>query len=207
MFHLTTVEPETYQLLQKLFELPVIMNGFALAGGTSLALQIGHRKSVNLDLFSENIFSIEDLEIELRSSHTFSTTVTNKNRRMLFTLIDSVKCDFVNEPAKIINPHIKFENALLYSVPDIAAMKLHTICGRGKRKDFFDIYALLQSYSWEDLLSFFERKYTADQLFFVWRSIVYFEDAENDFEIEGLGKYNMPWKEIKEYIKETCIKI
>lgn len=194
-------------MLQDIFELPIISNRFALAGDTSLSLQIGHRKSIDLDVFSAAAFSVEELEIDLRMANFSSMAVVNKNKRMLFARINDVKCDFIQEPAKILENHVRLENSFLYSVPDIAAMKLHTICGRGKRKDFFDIYCLLQLYSWEELLSFFERKYSSDQLFFLWRSILYFNDADEDFEIDGLGRFNVSWEEIKKYIKETCIEL
>lgn len=207
MFHLTTVEPATYQLLQQLFKFPVINTGFALAGGTSLSLQIGHRKSIDLDIFSAADFSVDELEIELRSSGFADIVVLNKNRRMLFTRINGIKCDFVQEPAKILEKYIKLENSFLYSMPDIGAMKLHTICGRGKRKDFFDIYCLLQQFTWEQLLAFFEQKYSSDQLYFLWRSILYFNDADDDFEIDGLGQFNVSWEKIKDYIITTCTEL
>lgn len=207
MFHLTTVESGTYQLLLDLFNIPIINQQFALAGGTSLALQIGHRKSIDLDFFSEKSFSVDELESELRFSGLTDIVIKNKNRRMLFTQIGGIKCDFVNEPAKILESYTKLENSFLYSIPDIAAMKLHTICGRGKRKDFFDIYCLLQQYSWEQLLDFFEKKYASDQLYFLWRSILYFTDADDDFEIVGIKPYDIPWENIKRYIQATCTKI
>ena len=205
MFHLTSVEPETYQLLQNLFTLPFVKNSFALAGGTSLSLQIGHRKSIDLDIFSPSEFSVEELEIELSSIKEWNVVITGKNKKMLFTRINNIKCDFVHEPARVLKDFVPLESSLLFSMEDIAAMKLHTICGRGKRKDFFDIYALLQLYSWNELLAFFEIKYTASQFYFLWRSILYFEDAEDDFEIEGLGQFNVSWKLVKETIQASCI--
>jgi predicted nucleotidyltransferase component of viral defense system len=205
MFHLTTVEPETYRLLEYLFTLPFIKKDFALAGGTSLSLQIGHRKSIDLDIFSPSEFSVQELESELRSVKEWNVEITGKNKKMLFTRVNNIKCDFVHEPAPVLKEFVSFEGSSLFSIEDIAAMKLHTICGRGKRKDFFDIYSLLQLFSWNELLSFFEKKYTTSQLYFLWRSIIYFEDAEDDFEIEGLGQFNVSWKHIKEVIQATCI--
>jgi predicted nucleotidyltransferase component of viral defense system len=204
MFHLTTVEPATYQLLEQLFLLPIIKNNFALAGGTSLSLQIGHRKSIDLDIFSSMEFSVEELENELSHVKDWNIVTTGKNKRMLFTRINDIKCDFVHEPAPVLNEFVSLDGSLLFSVEDIAAMKLHTICGRGKRKDFFDIYSLLQLFTWEQLLSLFERKYTKDQLYFLWRSIIYFEDAEDDFEIDGLGQFNVSWERVKQLIQTTC---
>lgn len=83
-------------------------------------------------------------------------------------------------------------------------MKLHTICGRGKKKDFFDIYALLELYTWEELLNWFRTKYDDSQLFFLQRSILYFEDAENDPDIIGLSPFLKSWEEIKKTIVTKC---
>lgn len=61
MFHLTTVEPATYSLLQEIFRIDAINKQFALAGGTSLSLQIGHRQSVDLDIFSVEAFNPKEI--------------------------------------------------------------------------------------------------------------------------------------------------
>jgi predicted nucleotidyltransferase component of viral defense system len=112
----------------------------------------------------------------------------------------------VHEPAKLINPFFKYDEVSYFSVEDIAAMNLHTICGRGKKKDFFDIYALLQNYTWSDLINIFKLKYEEDQLYFLWKSIQYFDDAENDPDINGIPPFTKSWAEIKEFIKEKTSK-
>jgi hypothetical protein len=78
---------------------------------------------------------------------------------MLFGNINNIKCAFVHEPAKLLEPFIVAEGVIYFNVKDIAAMKLHTICGRGKKKDFFDVYAMLQLYSRETLIEWFTQKY------------------------------------------------
>jgi predicted nucleotidyltransferase component of viral defense system len=205
MLHLTTVEKTTYTLLQQLFEINFIREKFALAGGTSLALQIGHRKSIDLDLFSPSEFNVKELEIILTSAPNIQFNYAGSNSRMLFCYINHIKCDFVNEPASLIEPFGNDNSFLYYSIKDIAAMKMHTVCGRGKKKDFFDIYSLLQLYDWQTMLSWFEKKYSANQLYFLWRSISYFTDAEDDPEIQGLAPFTKNWEEIKEFILKTCI--
>ena len=204
MLHLTTVEKDTYSLLQKLNSIPFIKNNFALAGGTSLALQIGHRTSIDLDFFCTTPFDLNELEIVLSSEKDLKFEFVSKNSRMFFCYINNVKCDFVQEPATLLNQFIEIDKVLYFSVEDIAAMKMHTICGRGKRKDFFDIYALLELYSREELIVFFGKKYSENQLIFFWRSIVYFGDAENDFEVIGFKPYNKTWEEIKKIIVQKC---
>jgi Nucleotidyl transferase AbiEii toxin, Type IV TA system len=205
MYHLTTVEPTTYTLLQELFRIEIINKQFALAGGTSLALQIGHRHSIDLDIFSVEVFNPKEIEILLRDNHNISFTYTGNNSRMLFGYANNIKCDFVQEPAPLLHPFINYEGVNYFHMQDIAAMKMHTICGRGKKKDFFDIYALLQLYTWEEMLGWFGKKYGEDQFYFLWKSIGYFVDADADPDINGLVPYNKSWKEIKNYISQHCI--
>ncbi len=204
MLHLTTVDNNTYQLLRKIFTIEIIRDNFALAGGTSLALQIGHRQSIDLDFFSTAIFDVKELEIILTGSEKFRFKYIGNNSRMLFGLINNIKCDFINEPATLIEPFLIRDGVSYFSIPDIAAMKLHTVCGRGKKKDFFDIYALLQEYSWRKLLEWFVEKYGETQLFFLQRSILYFEDAESDPDIKSYPPFSKSWEEIKKYITATC---
>lgn len=143
MLHLSTVEPDTLKLAQEVFKLPYVAEKFALAGGTSLALQIGHRNSIDLDLFSPQPFYPREVEQVLASNQAWRYEPFSMSERMLFCYINKIKCDFVYEPFSFLEQPLTREGIQLYSVPDIAAMKLHTVCGRGKKKDFFDIYSLL----------------------------------------------------------------
>lgn len=204
MLHLSTIETDTFNLLKELFTLDEIRNQFALAGGTSLALQIGHRKSIDLDFFSPQAFSIRDIEIALASEFHTNYTLVNATKRMLFCYVNSIKCDFVTEPAKLISSFAETEKIRLFSIADIAAMKMHTICGRGKKKDFIDVYVLTKLYGWNQLLQWFEQKYGTDQFYFLWRSISYFTDADEDADIDLLPPYNTSWDKIKQYISEYC---
>jgi predicted nucleotidyltransferase component of viral defense system len=200
MFHLFTVENSTYKVLKNIFTLDFIANNFALAGGTSLALQIGSRVSVDLDFFAPNKFDTDELDNYLSKELGSEYILTNMSKRMLFCYISGVKCDFVFEPAQPLEPFITFDGIRVYSVKDIAAMKLHTICGRGKKKDFFDIYSLLEIHRWGTMVEWFIEKYNSEQQFFLIRSIFYFEDANNDPEIISFDPYISDWQKIKQII-------
>jgi len=170
-----------------------------------LALQIGHRHSIDLDIFSPSNFDTREIEIALSVVPEFNFTLVNKSKHMLFAFINQIKCDFIQEPAKLIKPFIKKDGIKYFSIEDIAAMKMHTICGRGKRKYFFDMYALIELYGWSKMLGWFEEKYDSSQLFFLWRSIAYFTDAEEDVAIDGYEPYTKNWEEIKSYILKNCL--
>ncbi len=204
MLHLSTIDHNTFNLLKALFTIDEIKKQFALAGGTALALQIGHRKSIDLDFFSPDAFQTKDIEIAIASEYSSHYTLVNATKRMLFCYVNNIKCDFVTEPAKLISSFTETENIRLFSIADIAAMKMHTICGRGKKKDFIDVYALTQLYGWKQLLQWFEQKYGTDQFYFLWRSIGYFADADEDADIDLLPPFNATWDKIKLYISEHC---
>lgn len=202
MFHRSTITNETYLLLKELFSHPEIKEQFALAGGTALALQTGHRISIDLDIFSHKSFNTREIEILLRSEKKFQFDFVNRTERMLFAYINKIKCDFILEPATLIQPFIEEDGINYFHIQDIAAMKMHTVCGRGKKKDFFDIYVLLELYDWSKMLEWFEKKYGSNQFYYLWRSINYFIDADEDTDIEALPPYNQSWEEIKEIIIE-----
>lgn len=204
MFHLFTVEEETYLLLKRLFAIPSIDQQFALAGGTSLALQLGHRQSIDLDIFSPQDFDTTQIERIISSTPGLDFEFVNSNKKMLFAFINHIKCDFIQEPAKLIKPFVVYEGIKYFSVEDIAAMKMHTVCGRGKKKDFFDIYTLIQTFGWQQMLGWFEQKYDSSQLYFLWRSISYFADAEEDPDIVGFPPFTKNWEEIKQFISKQC---
>jgi predicted nucleotidyltransferase component of viral defense system len=204
MLQLSTVDPTTFSLLTDIFKLSSVKNNFGLAGGTSLSLQIGHRKSIDLDLFSPHPFSPKEMENILASNRSWQYEPMSQSERMLFCYINKIKCDFVYEPFPLINPFLEKDGVLFYSLPDIAAMKMHTVCGRGKKKDFFDIYALLQLYDWKQMLKWFCQKYDESQLFFLWKSITYFKDADNDVDIRGISPYDASWERVKEVILKKC---
>ena len=205
MFHYSTVESETYEVLKKIFAIEAIRKGFALAGGTSLSLQLGHRHSIDLDIFSPHVFDTRDLELILSSTPGLKFELINRTERMLFSYINNVKCDFINEPSTLIHSFFSKDDVNYFHVEDIAAMKMHTVCGRGKKKDFFDIYVLIQNYGWHNMLQWFAAKYGDSQYYFLWRSIAYFEDAEDDVDIVGFEPYTKSWEEIKLFLKEKCV--
>lgn len=146
MFHLSTVEKETYSLLKTIFSVEAINKNFALAGGTSLALQLGHGTSIDFDIFSSHSFDTLKIEREVSSQPGLNFKLVNRTPSMLFAFINNVKCDFIHEPSRQIQPFVHHDGINYFDVEDIAAMKMHIVCGRGKRKDFFDIYVLTENF-------------------------------------------------------------
>lgn len=146
MLYFETVESDTLELLIKLMEKPYLST-FCLVGGTSLSLQIGHRKSIDLDLFSETEFDGDKLLATLAQDFRHIEVLTKINGTLL-TRIQGIKVDFLRFNYPSIRP-VRIEDQLRLLTPeDIAPMKLDAIAGRGKKKDFYDLYFEVRPIVW-----------------------------------------------------------
>ena len=175
MLQTRTVEPRTLELLKRLMKLPII-EPFYLVGGTALALQLGHRISIDLDLFTTQTFDKNSLITSL--TETFDLSIESESATMLITYINEIKVDFVKMAYPILFPPLLIEGVRMLEIRDIAPMKLKAITQRGSKKDFFDIYFLLQIMSLKTLLELFKKKFTQYEIFHVVKSLSYFDDAE-----------------------------
>ncbi len=175
MLQLQTVEPNTLDLLRSLMQ-KEYLNSFVLVDGTALALQLGNRESIDLDMFSTADFSSNEVLSSLLND--YQIVVNNQHTQTLISTINQVKVDFIKFHYPFIRPFVVIENIRMAAVEDIAAMKLDAITGRGSKKDFYDLYFLLQQYSIDDLFSFYAEKYPHQTTFHVMRSLTYFDDAE-----------------------------
>ncbi len=195
MLHLSAIDAPTLELLKSLMQLDAL-SGLRLVGGTALALQTGHRKSVDIDLFGKIDF--EELDIVNLFSGFRSVTTIKRSKNINIFIIDDTKVDFVNYGYPWLQPVVEMDNIRLAGEQDIAAMKLAAVTGRGSRKDFVDIYFLLKKYTLEKILDFYNRKYHDGSEYLVLKSLTYFEDAENDPPANMLTK--IPWENIKKEI-------
>ena len=175
MLQSQTVESNTLELLKSLMQ-KEYLNSFVLVGGTALAVQLGNRESIDLDLFSNIDFASNELLTSLLND--YQIIVNNQLSQTLITTINYVKVDFIKFHYPFIRPFLVIENIRMASLEDIAAMKLDAITGRGSKKDFYDLFFLLQHYSIDELFSFYTEKYPHQTTFHVARSLTYFDDAD-----------------------------
>lgn len=202
MLYYETIAPATLQLLKGLMDEPLLAET-RLVGGTALALQIGHRSSIDLDLFGR--FTCDDIQLrELLSSHGELQVINTSHNVKLFT-IDGVKVDVVNYDSPWIDDVIMQDGLRLASIKEIAAMKVRAIIGRGKRKDFVDLYYLLQQFSMAEIMELFRKKYPDVNEFIAVRSLTYFEDAEQA--PMPIMHTSTPWETMKTYISESVIEL
>ena len=193
--HEETLNKKTAIVLEKIVH---IAKSFYLAGGTSLALQLGHRISIDLDFFCADYFSTALLIEELKNIGKLK--VEDQSERTLNGSLDGVKISFFNYQYKLVFPTIEYNGINLADERDIAAMKVLAISDRGTKKDFVDLYILLKKYSLEAILEVFNKKYKDCNynIIHISKSLTYFWDADENPDPKMLIKYN--WKEIKEYI-------
>ncbi len=173
------------------------LNAFALVGGTALSLKFGHRTSVDLDLFSLEKFVPEEIEAMLLRRYENSFSAENRHRKWgLFCFIAGVKTDLVRYPHPLIQPIEEKEGIRMYSDADLAAMKIQAILGRGRRKDFYDLYELLQHYDLKQLTDWHKQKFPNQILAIsIPNALIYFTDADDDASPKSLK--GMSWEEVK----------
>lgn len=196
MLYTQTVAPGTLRLLEYISKIPEL-SGFSLAGGTALALQIGHRVSVDLDFFGHREFTTDEILDLLRALKPLSVVSQSKN--ILILNIQNIKIDFVNYRYPLISTPLAEDGIRLYATPDISAMKLAAVAGRGRKRDFYDIFFLLQKHSLRQMMDFYNLKFPDGSELMVARSLTFFDDADSD-EDPKLFNQSVEWQEVKKTI-------
>ncbi len=197
--HPQTLYPKTKQVLIDIAKLQ-LPGKFYLAGGTALALQLGHRKSIDLDLFSAEF---PKRDILLQNLRSLNPTISAEAEGTLDTLIDEVKVSFLEYTYPLLEDLTEFEGLNIASVKDIACMKLTAISSRGSKKDFIDFYNILQTTDLATLFTSFEKKFegVSYQKLHILKSLTYFEDAEKDPDPDYIEKFD--WEEVKRFLEKT----
>ncbi len=202
MLQRETVEPHTLSLIYDLQSKPYTEN-FLLVGGTALALQLGHRTSTDIDLFTQIRFDVESLLLQIQSD--FKISIRSRMPHALLLDIETVKTDLVFQPSILIESPIIMEGIKMASLLEIAAMKIGAITARGRKRDFIDLFCLLEKYSLKEILSAFLRKYPEATMELAMRSLFYFEDANDDLEPRCFFAYD--WSSIKDKIRKEAQKV
>jgi predicted nucleotidyltransferase component of viral defense system len=202
MLHTETVEPRTLSLLKKLMELPSLRQ-FSLVGGTALALRYGHRSSEDLDLFFHEKFDHSIIEKELIDEFGPGFDYESGHKQFgIFCYLEKIKVDIVYFPHLPIGITEITDNIRMYSSADIGAMKIQAILGRAKKKDFWDLYELLQHYSLQQMMEWHKQKYPSQMLAIsIPNAITYFVEA-NDSETPVSYK-NQTWESVKKGISKA----
>lgn len=170
------VEPTLLELIKILQSKPYLQ-GFHLVGGTALALHFGHRKSIDIDLFSNFDFDASALLEQIHQDFSFQLFSTASNT--LKGRIGNINVDILAHRYRLLSEPEVNQGISLLSIPDIIAMKLNAVSTSGQRsKDFIDIYYLLNENKLGQMLEFYKEKYNQENVSFVLKSLIWFEDVD-----------------------------
>ncbi|ETR67780.1 MAG: hypothetical protein OMM_04951 [Candidatus Magnetoglobus multicellularis str. Araruama] len=183
------------------------ISSFYLAGGTALGFHIGHRQSIDFDFFTQNKFDSSAIIQNLKSIGTFD--LFDQSEDTINGSLDNVKILFFRYAYPLLVDLHSFKRLLIADMLDIALMKLEAIAGRGSKKDFIDLYFLLQYFSTKELFENYSLKYGIEigNHYHLLKSLLYFKDAEH--QPMPIMIKNIKWEEIKaeivNQIKESQI--
>lgn len=176
MLQTGTVKASTLRLLKELQAEPTFVSA-RLVGGTALSLQIGHRESDDLDLFSVEPMDMMAIQLQLIDKYEFTPSVIEENT--LIGFVNGVKIDVIYHPFPWLKAAVVEDGMRLASIADIAAMKMHAIINSGKRpKDFVDIAFLSMHFSYNEIKRLLLNRYPAYDPIMVDKAIIYFEDID-----------------------------
>jgi len=196
---LNTIDNRQLLLIDSLANIPDIAHRFYLAGGTALALQYGHRTSIDLDMFSQKPFdggTIADTLVEIGGQIIMEETGA------VHAVVNGVKVSFLYYPYPLLKPLKEFHGIPMASTEDIAAMKAVAISQRGDKKDFFDMYEILKTITPADLKKLLLSKFSQARIncYHILKSFFYFDDA--DRQPDPLSLNGTTWEQVKNYFIE-----
>lgn len=197
MLYTETVAPKTLELLKQLMH-DTNFNSFLLVGGTSISLQIGHRISIDLDLFCNQSFDEQKLAEYLRIEYGLELDFIDKET--VKGEIDGVQIDCIAHKYPWLKNPIEINGIRLAGYEDLAAMKLNAIVGNGTRvKDYIDIAFMSTKMSLNQMLVAYQTKYTSNGVM-VLKAIAYFDDINFDEPVSMLDATNFDWKKIRKHL-------
>lgn len=202
MLHKETVSKEMWELLQKLMK-DEMLKDFTLVGGTALALKLGHRLSVDIDLFTTRDFDSYALISYLQKGYNATNEIVFENTVM--TYIKDIKVDLLAHKYPVIAMDKISENIRMISNDDIGAMKLHAIFQSGERlKDFVDMYFLLEEKPLQSYLNSYQVKYNGNSNLTA-HSLVYFDGIRKEYDVSMVYGKEHKWKTMQERLKEAVL--
>lgn len=203
--HIDILNNDQKELFSKLSLL--LNKEFYLAGGTALALQLGHRTSLDLDFFTKKHFEAGDLYEKIKENFSGSIEKTSQAKDTLFCKANNIDISFFWYKHPLIRKTANILGVQLASLEDIAAMKLVAVSRRPAKRDYIDIFFLLKKFSLGEIFSFTKEKYPDINHYFSLRALTYFEDIKDEEKrkIKVLDK-NFSWEEAKEKIFEEVKK-
>ena len=203
--HTEAVAPATQKCL-KLLATQDWLKRFYLAGGTGLAMHLGHRLSEDLDFFSGQ--QVDPKDLRTRLAPLGKLKIEMEKEGTLWATLNGTKLSFFQYEYPLLDSVENFEGVAVAGIRDIASMKLDALSSRGSKKDFVDLYFILkEGRSLQDILQWFHEKfrgidYNKGHLL---KSLAYFEDAEKEKDPHMLKKFS--WPEVRTFFQHQATKI
>ncbi len=205
VLHWETITPLMHEILRVVGQSDLCPR-FYLAGGTALALQLGHRRSVDLDFFSETDEVRPTMHSQaLRVLQGFNPTTVEQAWGDLLRLVQELRVGFFSYGYPLVSQTISAEGVPLASFIDLGLMKMDAIATRATRKDFHDLYAIVQHIPPQALLEMSQRKYPRYRDFpaRVLRYMVYFDNAEQEEPVSLMNEAS--WSDVKKFFREQVV--
>lgn len=177
-----------------------------LAGGSALALHFGHRYSLDFDFFSQELFDPQKLSRQLQMLGNFVETLA-KGISLIGTF-QGVKFSYFQYEYSLITKTSKFLDVNIADIKDIAAMKVAAIMDRGTKRDFIDIYEMIQKgMKLEDIFKLYDQKYHTFETnkFSIFKSLGYFDDAEGGNMPQMIKKVS--WEKVKDFFAKESMRL
>ncbi|HCM82312.1 MAG: hypothetical protein UW37_C0034G0005 [Candidatus Gottesmanbacteria bacterium GW2011_GWA2_44_17] len=183
-----------------------ILDTSYLAGGSALALHLGHRKSFDFDFYYPGALFAEDIIKQLAGIGTFKVTLLEPPHTVL-GIFNNIKFSIFRYTYPMIGEFTLYQNIRVASVADIAAMKLTAITGRATKRDYVDLYVISQKYRFEELFDFYEKKFgnLGNNRYAIIRAMGYFDDAESDEMPKMIHSFS--WEEVKTFLSDESIRL
>ncbi len=196
--------PDTLRAIQLATTIATLKRAY-LAGGTALALQLGHRLSEDLDFFTQEEFDENILSTSLIKIHSFKED--RRDWRTILGFIGKTKFSIFYYPYKLIEKPHEFKGIHVLGKKDIAAMKLHAISDRGVKRDFIDLFFLTKEFSLDQIFNFYDKKYGSleEKIYHFIKSLSYFDDAEPE-KMPAMLKPT-EWEEVKDFFRQESIRL
>lgn len=188
--------------------LKIFSSSFYLAGGTGLALQLGHRDSVDFDFFTSKNFDNAKLfeTIKNQFANYKIKKIQDESGTLSIILSSKIKISFFYFSNKLIDKKVKTEYFDIASIRDIAAMKMWAIINRATSKDYIDLYFILKNFKITQVISDFKVKFPEVDENLALKSLVYFKDVIRE-RIRFRNDNNISFDEVKKYLTKEVKKL
>lgn len=203
--HAGTLSLHAQNVLAQLGDSGVVSQMY-LVGGTGLALQLGHRKSQDFDFCVKGNVLAENIARDLGGVGKFTVDLLEPPHTLLGTF-EGIKLSVFRYDYEMLEPFVYYKHVALASIKDIAAMKLTALCGRATKRDYVDVYVLCQQYAFEELFSWYDKKYgvLGNNVYTLIKALGYFEDAQGDEMPEMLVP--LEWEQVQSFLLAQSLRL